>query len=284
MSEPEPVSKTRIWGDYEVYLDQIIGRGGMGAVYRGRQISLNRNVAVKILRKDLTSSEESIRRFQREAGLLANLIDSHVVQVYGAGEGDSGHFYAMEIVEGKDLASLLKQGKKFTSDEIIDIAYRTGRALAAAARQHIVHRDIKPSNILLGNDGSVKVMDFGLAKSPETDITFTDVIMGTANYISPEQAAGTVVDIRSDIYSLGGVLYELATNRPPFQGPGPASVIYQHAKAAPTPPRKLNPDIPEMLEALILRCLAKKAANRYQTADELVEDARASSTSSSAVW
>jgi len=275
MSEPEPVSKTRIWGDYEVYLDQIIGRGGMGAVYRGRQISLNRNVAVKILRKDLTSSEESIRRFQREAGLLANLIDSHVVQVYGAGEGDSGHFYAMEIVEGKDLASLLKEGKKFTADEIVDIAYRTGRALEAAGRQHIVHRDIKPSNILLGNDGTVKVMDFGLAKSPDTDITFTDVIMGTANYISPEQAAGTGVDIRSDIYSLGGVLYELATNRPPFQGPGPASVIYQHAKAAPTPPRKLNPDIPEMLEALILRCLAKKAGNRYQTAEELVEDARA---------
>jgi formylglycine-generating enzyme required for sulfatase activity len=181
----------------------------------------------------------------------------------------------MEFVEGQDFGTLLKEGRKFTADEIINFANHTGQAISAAWKAQIVHRDIKPSNILMARDGSIKVMDFGLAKNPATDLTFTEVIMGTANYISPEQAAGTGVDIRSDIYSLGAVLYELATLRPPYQGPGPASVIYQHATATPVAPRKLNAEIPATLEAVILRCLAKRAENRYQTPDEFLADIRA---------
>jgi len=214
-------------------LHSAIGSGASGRVYVADDQRLRRRVAVKVLHSALADDAAFLRRFRAEAQLAASLRHSNIVTVYDWGQDDVP-FMVLELLTGGSLRGMLDAGARLSPSQAAHVARQVTSALEYAHARGVVHRDIKPSNILLGNDGSVKVMDFGLAKSPETDITFTDVIMGTANYISPEQAAGTGVDIRSDIYSLGGVLYELATNRPPFQGPGPASVIYQHAKAAPT--------------------------------------------------
>jgi formylglycine-generating enzyme required for sulfatase activity/predicted Ser/Thr protein kinase len=257
----------KTWGDFEVFLDQALGRGGMGAVYRGRQISLDRPAAIKLLKKELTESEEFVKRFHREASLLAKLVDIHVVQVFGAGTAEDSHFYAMEFVEGEDLAVRLKKGHKFGPEEVLRVAESVGRALQAAWRHKIIHRDIKPSNILVTRDGQIKVMDFGLAKSSDLDLTMSDTIMGTAKYMSPEQATGEKLDIRSDLYSLGVVLYELATGKPPFQGDTPTALMYKQVHEQPKPPRELTPTIPMELEVLILRLLAKKPEARYANPD-----------------
>ncbi len=260
----------KTWGDFEIHFDRVLGRGGMGAVYMGRQVSVDRPAAVKILKKELTENPEFVKRFQREAALLARLVDTHVVQVFGAGEVDGQHFYAMEFVEGEDLSQRLRRGYRFTPDEVLQTAHRVGKALQAAWRHKIVHRDIKPSNIVITRDNLIKVMDFGLAKNPETDLTQSEIIMGTAKYMSPEQATGSPCDIRSDLYSLGAVLYELATGKPPFVGETPTSVIYQHVHKLARRPREVNPSIPEALESLILRLMAKAPEDRYQSPDELI--------------
>ncbi|HXG61813.1 MAG TPA: SUMF1/EgtB/PvdO family nonheme iron enzyme [Planctomycetota bacterium] len=264
----------KTWGDFEIDFGSLLGRGGMGAVYRGRQVSLDRPAAVKVLKQELTANPDFVKRFHREAALLARLTDPHVVQVFGAGEGDGCHFYAMEYVEGEDLGSRLKRGQKFSVDEILQVALNVGKALQAAWRHRIVHRDIKPSNILVTRDGQIKVMDFGLAKNPDTDLTQSEVIMGTAKYMSPEQAQGEAVDVRSDLYSLGAVLYELATGRPPFSGESPTAVMYQHVHRAPRPPSEINPSIPPRLEALILKLLAKKPEDRFPTPEVFVTAVR----------
>lgn len=264
----------KTWGDFEIDFGQLLGRGGMGSVYRGRQVSVDRPAAIKILKQELTTSSEFVKRFHREAALLARLTDPHVVQVFGAGEGEGCHFYAMEYVEGEDLGSRLKRGFKFSIEEIIQVALQVGKALQAAWRHRIVHRDIKPSNILVTRDGQIKVMDFGLAKNPDMELTQSEVIMGTAKYMSPEQAQGEPVDVRSDLYSLGAVLYELATGRPPFTGESPTAVMYQHVHRAPRPPSELNPQIPPRLEALILKLLAKKPEDRPATPEAFVVEVR----------
>ncbi len=263
--------------DYQVDLQQELGKGGMGVVYRGIQISLGRPVAVKVIRSDLTSNTTFVERFRKEAELLAQVIDGNVVQVFGAGEMKGRFFYAMELVEGEDLARRIRGGTRFTPDEILNIAEGVGKALRAAWRFLIVHRDIKPSNILIAPDGGVKVADFGLAKSLAGEESQTMFLAGTTKYISPEQGLGQPIDTRSDLYSLGIVLYEMATARLPFAGDEPTSLIYQHVHAAPKPPRALAPDLPEVIEKLILRCLAKEPAERFATPDEFllaVQDAR----------
>jgi len=264
----------KTWGDFEINFEKMLGRGGMGAVYMGRQISLDRPAAIKILKSELTSNPEFVKRFHREAALLGRLVDNHVVQIFGAGEADAQHYYAMEYVEGEDYASKVRGGHKFTIDEVLKVGESVGLALQAAWRHRIIHRDIKPSNILLTKDGETKVMDFGLAKSPESDLTLSEVIMGTAKYMSPEQASGGVCDIRSDLYSLGVVLYELAAGQPPFVGEGATSIMYQHVHKAPKPPRQINPAIPEDVEKLILRLLEKEPEARYATPESLVSAIR----------
>src|SRR6185503_7076517 len=165
----------KTWGDFEINFERLLGRGGMGAVYMGRQISLNRPSAIKILKQDLTSNPEFVKRFHREAALLARLVDNHVVQIFGAGEAE-------------DYASKVRKGHKFTTEEVLKVGEAVGLALQAAWRHRIIHRDIKPSNILLTKQGGqTKVMDFGLAKNPDSDLTESEVIMGTAKYMSPEQ-------------------------------------------------------------------------------------------------
>ncbi len=265
----------KTWGDFEINFERLLGRGGMGAVYIGRQISLDRPAAIKILKQDLTSNPEFVKRFNREAALLARLVDNHVVQIFGAGEAEGHHYYAMEYVQGDDYASMIRKGKKFTMEEVLRVGESVGLALQAAWRHRIIHRDIKPSNILLTKDNETKVMDFGLAKNPESDLTQSEVIMGTAKYMSPEQATGGACDIRSDLYSLGVVLYEFAAGQPPFSGEGATAIMYQHVHKQPAPPRKINPAIPEPIEKLILRLLQKDPDARYATPEALVSAIRA---------
>lgn len=262
-----------VWGDYEVNLSHILGRGGMSVVYGGRQISLKRPVAIKVLKRDLIEeSPEFVDRFNREAMILAKIVDQHIVQVYGAGTADGNYYYAMEFVEGDDLAKKLKDGYAFSEGEIIDIGISVARALEAAWKHQVVHRDIKPSNVLITHDGQIKVMDFGLAKALDANQTRTNIIMGTPKYISPEQAMGKDCDIRSDIYSMGAVLYELATQRAPFTADDVTALLYKHISEPPEPPRKLNANLSETLELIILRMLAKNPEHRYQTPIELMKD------------
>jgi len=264
----------KTWGDFEINFDRLLGKGGMGAVYMGRQISLDRPAAIKILKSDLTSNPEFVKRFNREAALLARIVDNHVVQIFGAGEAEGMHYYAMEYVEGEDYASKIRKGHTFTVDEVLRVGESVGIALQMAWRHRIIHRDIKPSNILLTKDNETKVMDFGLAKNPESDLTASEVIMGTAKYMSPEQATGGACDIRSDLYSLGVVLYEFATGQPPFTGEGATAIMYQHVHKAPKPPREINPALPVEVEKMILRLIAKDPEARYQTPDVLVSAVR----------
>lgn len=266
---------TETWGDFEVFLDKMLGRGGMGAVYVGRQISLDRPVAVKVLKKELGDDPDFVKRFHREAALLAKLIHPHVVQVFMAGEHQGQQFFAMELVEGEDLFSALKRGHRYSPDEVIRIAYETAQALHAGWKHKIVHRDIKPSNIIMTREHQIKVMDFGLAKSPgSADITAPEGIVGTAKYMSPEQGTGSPIDIRTDLYSLGVVIYELATGLPPFTGDNPTAIVYQHVHKDPPPPRAVNPSVPPELEAVILKLMAKRPEDRYQAPEELARHCR----------
>jgi serine/threonine protein kinase/formylglycine-generating enzyme required for sulfatase activity len=264
----------KTWGDFEIDFERLLGRGGMGAVYMGRQISLDRPAAVKILKQDLTANPEFVKRFNREAALLARLVDNHVVQIFGAGEAEGHHYYAMEYVQGDDYATMIRKGRKFTTEEVLRVGESVGLALQAAWRHRIIHRDIKPSNILLTKDNETKVMDFGLAKNPESDLTQSEVIMGTAKYMSPEQATGGACDIRSDLYALGVVLYELAAGQPPFVGEGATAIMYQHVHRKPAPPRKVNPAIPDALDKLILRLLEKDPDARVASPEALVSAIR----------
>jgi serine/threonine protein kinase/formylglycine-generating enzyme required for sulfatase activity len=264
----------KTWGDFEIYLDKVLGRGGMGAVYLGRQVSLDRPAAIKVLKKELTENPEFVQRFNREAALLARLVDAHVVQVFGAGESDGEHFYAMEYVEGEDFSQRIRGGYRFTTEEVLQVGMNVGLALQAAWKHRIIHRDIKPSNILLTKEGEIKVMDFGLAKNPESDLTQSEVIMGTAKYMSPEQATGGACDIRADLYSLGVVLYELATGRPPFVGESATAIMYQHVHQKPTPPRQINTAIPPEVEGAILRLMSKEPEKRFSSPEALISALR----------
>jgi serine/threonine protein kinase/formylglycine-generating enzyme required for sulfatase activity len=257
--------------DYEIHEDQILGEGGMGTVCRGRQISLDRPVAIKIIRSDLTDTPTYVERFRREAELLGQVIDGHVVQVFGAGEWKGRLFYAMEYIEGEDLASRLQRGQVFEIEDILRIAHGVGRALKAAWKYQIVHRDIKPSNILITSDYRVKVADFGLARSLARTPAHTMTIAGTAKYLSPEQGMGDPVDVRSDIYSLGVVLFELATRQAPFDGDSPTSLIYDHVHSQPPSVKDLCPEVRDDVAALIMKCLAKKPEHRFQDPDELLD-------------
>jgi serine/threonine protein kinase len=261
-------------GDFDIYEDQVIGEGGMGILYRARQHSLGRPVAVKVIRDAFTTSPEFVQRFRQEAELLAQVNHPNVVQVFGTGTWHGRLFYAMELVEGKDVASRLREVHRFSPREVLHVADGVARALAAAWKYRIVHRDIKPSNILLTPDGGVKVADFGLAKSLRIRKSDSRLIAGTAEYISPEQGMGMPVDVRSDIYSLGVVLFELLMGRPPFKSDGSFTfVVYQHVHSSPPALGTMQGtgDLPGPLKELIERCLEKKPERRYQRPEDLLD-------------
>ncbi len=267
--------ETHRWGDYEI--SEVLGKGGMGIVYKGRQISLDRPVAIKVLPSSLTEKKDFVERFYREAKSVAKINCPQIIQVYGAGEFEGKHYFAMEFVEGDDIAVRLKKGEQFDLSKILFISGEVAKALAAAGEKNIIHRDIKPANIMLTNKAEVKVMDFGLAKLTDegSELTQTGVVMGTVNYLSPEQGQGKDCDQRSDIYSLGVVMYELLSGTVPFKGDNPSAVIYQHIHTKPPSLTIVNPNISKEVEAIVMKCLQKNPNMRYFSARELARDIQA---------
>lgn len=263
----------RQFGPYELL--EEIGRGGMGIVYKARQTALDRTVAVKMILASHVESTEHLRRFQAEAKAAARLQHPNIVHIHEVGQLHGRHFFAMELIDGVSLAQRLAQGPMDTP-EIVRLVAATARAIAELHRHGIVHRDLKPSNILLDAEGHPHVTDFGLAKIFESDATrtATGVIAGTPSYMSPEQAAGhnELVGPASDVYSLGAILYELLTGRPPFREPTPVETVLHVLSREPELPRRFNSKVPRALEQVCLKCLAKSPEARYGSADDLADD------------
>ncbi|HVL04268.1 MAG TPA: protein kinase, partial [Acidimicrobiales bacterium] len=230
-------------------LHRRIARGGMADVFLARDSLLDRPVAVKVLFPEFATDPTFVQRFRREAQAAANLSHPNIVSVYDWGEEGGTYFIVMEYVEGHSLAQTIKNESRIHPDRAADITTDVAAALGFAHRNGVVHRDVKPGNVLISPNGQVKVADFGIARavSNQENLTQAGTVMGTATYFSPEQARGESVDPRSDVYSLGVVLYEMLTGRPPFTGDSPVAVAYKHVQEAPPPPRSLNPDIPPAL-------------------------------------
>ena len=245
----------------------------MGAVYRGRQVSLDRAVAIKVLPAGLAAYPEFRERFIREARAIAPIVSAHIVQVFHAGNHDGWLFYVMELINGEDLALRLRHGWRPTAGEARDLVIQAARGLSVASRWGIVHRDIKPANLLLGSDGVLKISDFGLVRrSGEDGLTSNGQVLGTLSYFSPEQAEGRVCDPRSDIYALGIVFYELLSGHVPFRGESAAAVIYQHVYAPAEPLTQENSHADLADAAICAKMIAKDPAKRYQRSTDLLED------------
>ncbi|MGE0710819.1 MAG: protein kinase [Planctomycetota bacterium] len=268
-------ASSRRLGDFE--LERKVGQGGMGEVWLARQISLDRPVAVKVLPRQLATQENFIERFQREAKAAASLVHPNVIQIYAYGIDEGTPYFAMEYVEGEDLQQRIRRERFLDWGEMVDILMGVGSALSVAHEKGLIHRDIKPSNVMIDRNGIVKVMDFGLAKAtsggPEAkSLTNAGLIMGTPNYLSPEQGRGDPLDGRSDLYSLGIVLYELLTGTLPFKADTPAGLIFKHVYEPPPPPRDLRPEVPPFLAEITLKLLEKDPDDRYRTAQEFLAD------------
>ncbi len=262
-------------------LGSLLGRGGMAEVRRARDLRLSRDVAVKQLRVDLATDSTFQARFRREAQSAAGLNHPNIVAVYDTGEepdpatGVGVPFIVMELVDGHTLREILRTGRQIQPEKALEFAQGVLDALSYSHKAGIIHRDIKPANVMLTPSGQIKVMDFGIARAvADTSATMTQTaaVIGTAQYLSPEQARGETVDSRSDIYSAGCLLYELLVGRPPFQGDSPVSVAYQHVREAPVPPSQLDPMISPGMDAIVLKALAKDPADRYQTAAAMRAD------------
>ncbi|MGW2474908.1 Stk1 family PASTA domain-containing Ser/Thr kinase [Streptomyces sp. NPDC001665] len=275
MEEPR-----RLGGRYE--LGSVLGRGGMAEVYLAHDTRLGRTVAVKTLRADLARDPSFQARFRREAQSAASLNHPAIVAVYDTGEdyvdGVSIPYIVMEYVDGSTLRELLHSGRRLLPERTLEMTVGILQALEYSHRAGIVHRDIKPANVMLTRTGQVKVMDFGIARAMGDSgmtMTQTAAVIGTAQYLSPEQAKGEQVDARSDLYSTGCLLYELLTVRPPFVGDSPVAVAYQHVREEPQPPSNFDPEITPAMDAIVLKALTKDPDYRYQSADEMRADIEA---------
>jgi len=259
-------------GPYEI--QGIIGAGGMGLVYRGWDERLNRSVAVKTLKPELAKEPAFCERFVREARAVASLSHPNVTQIYYIGEEEGRPFFAMEFLDGKPLDALLREEGKLAPSRAAELIRQAALGLKAAAARGVIHRDIKPSNLVLTKDGVLKVTDFGLAKMVVADsgLTLTGEVLGSPNYLAPEQASGAAADLRSDIYSLGATLYELLTGRPPFDGPTPVSIILKHVREPLRSPRQFSPELPVPLVTLTQRMLAKRPEDRPKDYDALLRE------------
>lgn len=271
----------RLGDRYEI--KQIIGRGGMAEVHEGLDTRLNRRVAIKVLRADLARDPLFQERFRREAQSAAGLNHPNIVSIYDTGEDiytegltqTNVPYIVMEYVDGVTLREMLQNGPRILPERGLEILAGVLAALDYAHRHGIVHRDIKPANVMINTHGDAKVMDFGIARAMSdaaTSVTATSAVMGTAQYLSPEQARGEVADARSDIYAAGCLLYELLTGSTPFTGDSPVSIAYQHVNSQVTPPSNLDPSIPSTLDAIVLQALAKNPMSRYQTAAQMRAD------------
>ena len=270
--------QARLLGErYE--LGEVLGRGGMAEVRLGKDVRLGRTVAVKTLRSDLALDSTFQQRFRKEAQSAASLNNPAIVSVYDTGEdyadGTPVPYIVMEYVDGQTLRELLASGRKLLPERAMEIVAGVLTALDYSHQAGIVHRDIKPGNVMLTRSGTVKVMDFGIARAiadASATMTATAAVIGTAQYLSPEQAKGEKVDARSDLYSAGCLLYELLTGQPPFTGDSPVSVAYQHVRENPKPPSLVDAAVTPQMDAIVLKSLAKNPDNRYQSATEMRED------------
>ncbi|HJT04416.1 MAG TPA: Stk1 family PASTA domain-containing Ser/Thr kinase [Pseudonocardiaceae bacterium] len=259
-------------------LGETLGYGGMSEVHRGRDVRLGRDVAVKVLRADLARDPQFQHRFRREAQNAAALNHPAIVAVYDTGETVSEYgplpYIVMEFVDGRTLRDIVKTEGPLDEQRAMETMADVCAALDFSHRNGIIHRDVKPANIMINNAGSVKVMDFGIARalSDGQGVTQTAAVVGTAQYLSPEQARGEMVDARSDVYAAGCVLYELIAGEPPFTGDSPVAVAYQHVREDPAPPSHQNPDVSPALDAVVLKAMSKNPANRYQSAAEMRSD------------
>src|SRR3954464_7491500 len=270
----------RVGGRYE--LGELLGRGGMAEVRKGTDVRLGRTVAVKRLRTDLASDATFQARFRREAQSAASLNHPAIVSVYDTGEEMSSDgtnvaqpYIVMEYVAGRTLRDIIREGRKILPERALEITSGVLAALDYSHRAGIIHRDIKPGNVMLTPAGDVKVMDFGIARAvsdASSTMTQTAAVVGTAQYLSPEQARGENVDSRSDVYSTGCLLYELLTGRPPFVGDSPVSVAYQHVREQAPPPSSLDEDLAPEIDAIVMKALTKDVEDRYQSAAAMRAD------------
>ena len=256
---------------YEII--KSIGEGGMANVYLAFDTILERQVAVKILRGDLSDDEKFIRRFQREANSASSLRHPNIVEMYDVGEDDGKYFIVMEYVDGKTLKGLIKKRGPLNLSEAIDIMLQLTSGIACAHDSYIIHRDIKPQNVMILEDGRVKITDFGIAMAlNNNELTQTNSVMGSVHYLPPEQASGSGSTIKSDIYSLGILMFELLTGKVPFKGENAVEIAIKHMKDQIPSVCKFNSAIPQSVENIILKACAKNPKNRYETVSEMYED------------
>lgn len=258
-------------GRYE--LTDKIGEGGMAVVYKGRDRLLNRYVAIKILKPEFARDAKFIEGFRRESQAAASLSHPNIVNIYDVGREGNIHYIVMELIEGSILSDMIKEQGVIEWKRAVEIAKQIARALSFAHANHIIHRDVKPHNIMITNSGTAKITDFGIAKvlSSSNVGESTGTVMGSVHYFSPEQARGGYIDEKSDIYSLGIVLYEMLTGKVPFDGENPVAVALMHINDEMMPPREINPDIPESVEAVVMKATDKIQINRYTTADDMLK-------------
>ena len=258
-------------------LHRQIARGGMADVFLARDLLLDRPVAIKVLFDQFSKDQQFVERFRREAQRAANLNHPNIVSVFDWGEESGTYFIVMEYVEGRSLAEIIRTEGSIHPDKVAEISSEVAAALSFAHRNGIVHRDVKPGNVLVAPNGHIKVADFGIARalaSVQSELTQAGTVMGTATYISPEQAQGMEVDPRSDLYSLGVMVYEMLSGNPPFRGETPVAVAYQHVQDSPVSLRASGVSVAESLEAVTMKLLAKNPVNRYPTAEDLRSDLR----------
>ena len=268
----EELSRGMIFaGRYEVI--EEIGKGGMGKVYRVYDQKINEIVALKLIKPEIGFNEKAVERFKNELKIARKISHRHVCRLYDLGEYGLAHFITMEYVEGEDLKKFIRRAGQMTTGKAISLAKQVCEGLIEAHRLGVVHRDLKPQNVMIDRDGNARIMDFGLARFVEAEsMTGSGVLLGTPEYMSPEQVDLKEVDARSDIYSLGIILYEMVTGRVPFEGETPLSIAIKHKNEKPRDLHELNPLVPESLTRVIYKCLEKDRAERYQSGEELLQD------------
>jgi eukaryotic-like serine/threonine-protein kinase len=253
-------------------LQEPIGRGLMAIIYRGIDTHTDQIVAIKVLRETYSADPKFVRRFQKEAEVMYSLHHPNIVQVYDYGQTDGHYFIVMELVDGTDLRRYLRSRGILDAEYAVKIAYNVALGLGASHRRDIVHRNVEPTNILTGRDGSIKVTGFSLASvygMSREELSTTGASLNIVHYYAPEQAQGESVSPAADVYSLGCVMYEMATGHPPFDGDSPVAVAMQHIRDVPIPPSQFNPNVPLGLEEIILRCLEKVPEMRFRDGSEL---------------